>query len=278
MRLGAMNIKNYSNPDMWVSALQREGYRTSVFPADLSIDDETARQYGRVAEQQNIIIAEVGGWCNVLADSDRGTRKESMERSKRALYLADEVGARCAVNIAGSRGAKWDGPDARNLTTETYEMIVSSVREIIDEVKPRRTFYTLEPMPWMFPFDIETQRRLIRDIDRKALAIHFDPVNMIRLPELYYENGTFITSFIHEFGSLIKSVHAKDLLLRTDFTLHLEETLPGMGGLNYPVLLREIEQLDKDMPLIIEHLKSDNEYSLGAKFIRKIASEVNVNV
>ncbi|NJL72181.1 MAG: TIM barrel protein [Candidatus Competibacteraceae bacterium] len=182
MRLGAMNMSNYADPGAWIAALRKEGYRTAVFPAGLSVPDDTARAYGRAAEREDILIAEVGGWGDVLADSDKGTKAESMTRAKRALYLAEEVGARCAVNISGSRGATWDGPHERNLTAETYEMIVASVREIIDEIKPRRTFFTLEPMPWMYPVDIETQQRLIRDVDRKAFAVHFDPVNMIRSP------------------------------------------------------------------------------------------------
>lgn len=83
----------------------------------------------------------------VPQDCERGTREDAIARAKRALYVADMVGAICVVNISGSMGARWDGHGAKNLTEETYEMIVASVREIIDEIRPSRTFYILEPMP-----------------------------------------------------------------------------------------------------------------------------------
>lgn len=278
MRLTAMNIRDFTDPDSWVRAVRSAGYRSSIFPTDIFAPDDVIKQFARVADEQDIIIAEVGAWCNVLRDSDRGTRKEALARSKRALYVADESGARCAVNIAGSRGAKWDGPNEKNLTAETWEMIVATVREIIDEVKPKRSFYTLEPMPWMYPCNIETQRLLIRDIDRRAFAVHFDPVNLIYSPAIYFNNGFFIKNFIHEFSNLIKCVHAKDTLLGSAFTLHMQEMRPGLGTLDYRTLLVELDQLDHDMPLIIEHLKSDEDYTLGAEYIREMASVVNVEV
>jgi sugar phosphate isomerase/epimerase len=273
-----MNIKDFQDPEAWVLALKKAGYRSAVFPCDIFAPDGEIRRFAEAAEKADILIAEVGAWSNVLADSDRGSRLEAMARSKRALYVADESGARCAVNISGSRGKKWDGPDEKNLKAETWEMIVGSVREIIDEVKPRRSFYTLEPMPWMYPIDIDTQRRLIRDIDRKAFAVHFDPVNMIWSPSTYFANGAFMRDFIREFGSLIKCVHAKDTLMGSAFTLHLQELRPGLGSLDYRSLLCELELVDRDMPLVIEHLKSDEEYELGAAYIREVASTVNVGL
>ena len=37
------------------------------------------------------------------------------------------------------------------LHQETYELIIHTVRDIIDSVQPKTAFYTLEPMPWMLP-------------------------------------------------------------------------------------------------------------------------------
>lgn len=278
MRLGAMNIQGFAEPDEWVKALKMARCRTSVFPTDVSAPEDVVRRFAKAAERENILIAEVGAWGDVLHDSDRGTRKDALALAKRALYVADECGARCAVNISGSRGHNWDGPDRKNLTAETYDMVVGSVRNIIDEVAPKRSFYTLEPMPWMYPNDIDTQRRLIRDVDRKAFAVHFDPVNLIYALSTYFDNGSFIKEFVRQFGGLIKSVHAKDILLDGRLTLHMDELRPGLGMLDYPMLLSELEQVDSDMPLIVEHLKTDAEFAMGMEFIRKTAAAVNVDV
>jgi sugar phosphate isomerase/epimerase len=64
----------------------------------------------------------VGVWNNPLSP-DETTRATAIERCKACLDLADRLGARCCVNIAGSRGQKWDGPSEKDLTTETFDMI-----------------------------------------------------------------------------------------------------------------------------------------------------------
>lgn len=278
MRLGATNMRGFDDPERWLEAMREHGYRAASFPIDIFAEEELIRAYAKVAAQNDVVIAEVGGWGNVLADSDRGSRAESMARAKRALQVAEMVGASCAVNIAGSRGEKWDGPDARNLTSETYEMIVETVREIIDEVKPTHTFYCLEPMPWAYPCDEATQAALIRDVDRKAFGVHFDPVNIIYSPGTYYNNGAMIESFVRRFGSLIKSVHAKDTLLADTLTMHFGECRPGDGVLDYDRLLRALDRVSPDMPLIVEHLKEDTDFDFGIRHIRRVAAAANIEV
>ena len=278
MRLGATNMRGFDDPEAWIQAMRQHGYRAASFPLDLFADEELIRSYTRLAAKHDIVIAEVGGWGNVLADSERGSRVESIARAKRALQVAEMIGANCAVNIAGSRGANWDGPDAKNLTAETYEMIVETVRQIIDEVKPRRAFYCLEPMPWAYPCDEATQAALLRDIDRTAFGVHFDPVNIIYSPQTYFNNGATIESFVRRFGALIKSVHAKDTRLSSDLTMHFSECRPGDGALDYERLLRELERVSPDMPLIVEHLNDDADFDFGMRHIRRVAAAANIAV
>ena len=158
MRLGAMHLQESPDPEAWALSLVASGYRAAALPCDIFSPEDVIRGFARSASRHDILIAEVGAWGNVLRDSDRATRAAALERARRALSVAEEIGASCAVNIAGSRGYQWDGPDEKNLTPETYGLIVDTVREIIDAVKPTRSFYTLEPMPWMYPCDIPSQR------------------------------------------------------------------------------------------------------------------------
>ena len=68
-------------------------------------------------------------------------------------------------------------------------MIVETIRSIIDAVKPTRTFFTLETMPWAYPDSPDTYLRLFKAIDRKQFAVHLDPVNLVCSPQRYYGNG-----------------------------------------------------------------------------------------
>lgn len=269
MRLGGPVFEKYNNPNEWVTAVKKSGYQAAYCPVDEKASREEIAAYTKAAKESDIIIAEVGAWSNPLSP-DEATRQEAIEKCKRKLELADKIGARCCVNIAGSRGKKWDGPSPLDLTAETFEMIVASVREIIDAIKPTQTFYTLEPMPWMYPDSPDSYLDLIKAIDRKKFGVHFDPVNIINSPQRYFHNAAFLKECFKKLGRYIRSCHAKDILLAEKLTVHLDEVLPGMGYLDYKIYISEVNKLNKDMPLMLEHLPDEQSYQLAGDYIRKV--------
>lgn len=269
--LGGPAYAGSDDPGDWVEALRAKGYRAAYCPLEPDAPDEQVRAFEQAARSAGIVIAENGAWSNPLSD-DEGTRAEALDKCKRALDLADRIGALCCVNISGSRGEQWDGPDPRNLTDETFEMIVATVREIVDEVSPARACYTLETMPWAYPDSPDSCLRLIRAIDRKGFAAHLDPVNMINSPQRYYGNRELLRESFRKLGPYLKACHAKDTILRTTLTTHIDETRPGTGGLDYGEYLRQIAKLPH-VPLMLEHLESEEEYDLAAKHVRSVASK-----
>ena len=52
-----------------------------------------------------------------------------------------------------------------------------------------RTYYALETMPWIFPDSADSYLALVKAIDRKAFAVHYDPVNMINCPQRLFDNA-----------------------------------------------------------------------------------------
>ena len=197
---------------------------------------------------------------------------------QKQLDLADRIGARCCVNIAGSRGEIWDGFYRDNYSEDTYALIVDSVREIIDDVKPKNTFYTLEPMPWMYPDSPDSYLRLIKDIDRKEFGVHLDFVNMINSPQKYLFNDKFIKECFDKLGPYIKSIHAKDVIMENRFTTIIREVAPGKGTIDYAVFLRLVEDLDPDMPVLIEHLDTQEEYIEAFDYIKTVADRNNIKI
>lgn len=277
MRLGGPIFKEGLDAEAWTQEVVAQGYRAAVCPVPLDADDSTIRAFAQAAANADIVIAEVGGWSNPLS-GDPQTSAKALATCKAALVLAEKIGAPCAVNIAGSLGAKWDGPDERDLTEKTFDLIVQSVREIIDSVRPTRTCYTLETMPWMYPDSPDSYLRLIKAIDRKAFGVHFDPVNLICSPQRYFDNGALIREFIAQLGPHIRCCHAKDILLGTTLTVHLDEVRPGMGALDYRTFLREVNRLDRNTPILLEHLPSAEEYRLAAKHVRGVAQEEGIQL
>ncbi|UCH35995.1 MAG: sugar phosphate isomerase/epimerase [Armatimonadota bacterium] len=276
MHLGAPVFEKCDDPEAWVAALKQLAYGGAYCPVGADAGDDVVRAYAAAAEQAGIVIAEVGAWSNPISRDDE-TRRAALEHCRNQLALADRIGARCCVNIGGSRGEKWDGPHADDMTDDTFDLIVETTRSIIDAVRPTRTFYTLETMPWMYPDSADCYVRLIEAIDRKQFAVHLDPTNLISSPRRYFNNGAIIRECIAKLGAHIRSCHAKDIIMSDSFMVHLDETRPGLGILDYRVYLAELAQLDPDTPLMIEHLATAEEYTLAAEYIRSVADEIGVS-
>lgn len=277
MRLGGPLFDTFNDPSEWIRLLRQYNYGAAYCPVPAEADDATVNDYIQAARKAGVVIAEVGAWSNPLS-TDGKTREAALNKCKAGLALAERTGARCCVNISGSRGEQWDGPHPDNFTPETFDLIVEVVRDIIDSVKPRDTFYTLETMPWMYPDSADSYLELIRAIDRRQFAVHLDPVNLICSPQRYFANATLIRECFQKLGPYIQSCHAKDILLGRGLTTHLDEVRPGCGVLDYPVFLRELSRLDRDTPLMMEHLPSAEESLLAGEYIRSVAGQVEVEI
>ena len=267
MRFGAPVFDECKNAEEWASAHKKYGYNAAYCPIGrdrLDLKDE----YIKAAEKYDILIAEVGAWSNPMA-LNPDERKKALEHCKNQLYLADEIGANCCVNIAGNLGERWDGHSEENFTKKAFDLIVETTRDIIDSVKPKRTYYTLEMMPWMYPYDEESYLELIKAIDRKHFAAHLDTVNIINSPLKYYNTPNVIKNCFAKLGGYIKSIHVKDIIMAQDMTTHLSEIIAGKGNFSHKVLVEEVKRLDENIPMMLEHLSSKEEYMEAGEYFTK---------
>lgn len=276
--LGAPVFEKYEDPEGWINALNKLGYRAAYTPVKIDDDEATVTAYADAAKRAGIIISEVGAWSNPISP-DKTQREEAFEKCVRSLQLADQLGANCCVNVSGSRNKEyWAGPHMENLSDETFEMVVESTRKIIDAVKPTHTYFALEAMPWSFPYSADSYLRLLKAIDRERFAVHLDPMNMITSPEIFFHNGEMIRDCFRKLGPHIRSCHAKDMIIREDiYTPQLTETRAGLGSMDYRAFLTELSKLD-NIPLMIEHLKTAEEYKLAADYIRSVAGENGISM
>ena len=269
MRIGGSVVDKYHDPEEFAAIAKRANYRAVTFPSGDEILEEEAKRYQKALADADITIAEVGAWQNNPIGGTEKERKEAVGRIQRRLALADEVDARCCVNIAGGRASIWDGPHMENFSEDTFALIVDSVREIIDGVKPKRTFYTVEPMPYMLPCGPESYLRLIKAVDRPSFAVHLDIINMINCPERFYDNKEFTRDCFRQLGAYIKSIHIKDIQIHSQLTLHLQECLVGKGQYDFPTFFSCASELDPDMPVLVEHMSSQKEFDDSVAYLQK---------
>lgn len=276
MRLGAP-VGSFSSPEEWVAKHQQRGYSAAFCPVGAEASESLIAEYMQAAAAADIVIAEVGAWSNPLS-RDPQTAAQARDYCRQQLALAEALGARCCVNIAGSRGEKWDGPHPDNVSHETFEAIVCFVRDLLAEVQPTRTAYTLETMPWVLPDSPESYKELLDAIDHPHFAVHLDPVNLVNCPRRAYDTPGLLRECFRLLGPHIRSCHGKDIALDTRLTVHLDEVAPGQGNLCYATYLQELDRLDPDTPLMLEHLADDNAYTTAAAYVRQVATQTGVTI
>ncbi len=271
MRLGTSSPLMHTSPEKWAANQIKLGCTTVVFPVQSNEPENKIIAYKEAADKAGLSIAEVGIWRNALS-SDPDEKKANMDYSVEQLRLADFLHARCAVNVAGAFGPKWDGGYKANFTDEAWKRTVSMVQEIIDRANLKNTFFTLEPMPWMIPTGPNEYLRLIELVDRDRFAVHMDIINMINSANRYFNPEEFVDECVDTLGSRIKSCHIKDVHLDERYTLRLEECGPGDGEFPLRYYVNRINELDPDMPVILEHLNTDEEY---IKYMGYLKEELN---
>jgi sugar phosphate isomerase/epimerase len=276
VRLGGPIFLKSDDPAELAREHRRLGYSAAYCPAAKAEDSAHVEAIRKAFAAQNVIIAEVGAWVNML-DPNAEKRRANLDYVTQRLALAEAVGARCCVDIAGSYNPDyWYGAHPKNLSPEFFDATVENCRRIIDEIKPKRTHFTIEMMPWSIPNGADSYLRLVHAVDRKAFGVHMDVCNAVNSPERFYNNGDLIDELFRKLGPWIASCHAKDLAWIPEYNVHFQEVVPGRGVLDYRRYLQDISRLPVDAPLMLEHLKSAAEYDEGRAYIQRIAAGAGI--
>jgi sugar phosphate isomerase/epimerase len=272
LRLGGPIFKKSKDPAELAREHRRLGYRAAYCPmADLQ-DRQRIDAIVQAFAAEDVVIAEVGAWVGMLTPSPEKSRSNLQYITDR-LALADAVGARTCVTIPGSLHPKGTGPDPRNYSAEFFDATVENCRKVIDAVKPRRTKLSVEMLPWSIPDGADSYLRLFTAVDRPEFGVHIDVCNTVNSTEKYFRNAALVDDLFRTLGRWVLSCHAKDLW---GYKVHLAETVPGRGGIDYRAYLRAIATYAPEAPLMLEHLDTAEEYEEGAQYIKKVASDVGI--
>ena len=169
VRLGGPIFLKSDDPRELAREHRRLGYAAAYCPAAEVKDAARCKAIEEGFKAEGVLVAEVGAWKNML-DPDAAARKANIDYVTSRLALADAVGARCCVDIAGSFNPKvWYGPHKDNLSQAFFDATVENCRKVIDAVKPTRARFALEIMGWSMPETADRYLQLMR-VDKKAEA------------------------------------------------------------------------------------------------------------
>lgn len=268
MLLGVSSCLEHSSPQEWAAKHKALGLGSINFPVSFEDGEEKFMAYKKAADDAGLVIAEVGVWRNTLA-ADPQERRKWIDYAVGQLMMADAIGAACCVNVVGTpHGPRWDGGYRENFSRETWKEAVAMVREIIGRARPKHTKFSIESMPWMIPSSPDEYLRLIEDVDRPEFGTHLDVVNMITSPQKYFFNDEFLHECFEKLHGTIVSCHLKDVCLKEEYTFQLEECACGRGALDIELYARLADAENPQMPMIIEHLTTDEEYAASVRYVQ----------
>ena len=277
IRLGGPVSVPSDDPDELALAHRKLGYRAAYCPNASLNDSGRLKAVTGAFARRDVVIAEVGRWCNLL-DPDATKRKKNLETVTEGLALADAIGARCCVDIAGSfHPSVWYGPHPDNFAPKFFDAAVENARRIIDAAKPTRAKFCYEMMGWAMPETPDRYLRMIRAVDRKAFGVHLDPCNLVNSPEKFYRNTDLLDECFDKLGKWIASCHAKDLTWDVEMNVHFREVRPGTGSLDYGTYLRRLAALPQNPPLMLEHLPNAEEYDKARLHILEAGQKLGLS-
>lgn len=278
IRLGGPVFLKSEDPDDLAREYRRLGYSAATCPKATADDTARVGAIVKAFAAHDVVIAEVGAWVNML-DPDSEKRRKNLKYVTDRLALAEAVGARCCVDIAGSyHPTVWYGLSPKNYTQTAFDATVENCRSVIDAIKPTRTKFSIEMQVGLQPQGLDGYVKLIKAVDRKSFGVHLDVCNGIDSPDVFYRNGDYIRECFRKLGPWVLSCHAKDLAWVPDgYNLHFAEVIPGRGEVDYRVYLSELAKMPVETPLILEHLKDAEQYEEGKKHILKVGAELGLS-
>lgn len=270
MYLGVSSRLEHNTPEEWAAKHKALGLKCVNFPVDYLVGEETYMAYKAAADKAGLVIAEVGIWRNTLA-ADPVERAKWIDYAVNQLRMADRIGSICCVNVVGTPyGPRWDGGYRENFSQELWDMAVRMIQEVIDTAQPKTTKFCIESMPWMIPSNPDECLRLLKDVDRPQFGTHLDVVNMITSPERYFFNDRFLDECFEKLSGTICSCHLKDINLKEEYTFQLQECACGEGTLDIRKYVSLAEKENPCMPMIIEHLTTDEEYAESVAYVNNL--------
>jgi sugar phosphate isomerase/epimerase len=276
MRLGGPVFKKTNNVQELIAEHRRLGFGAAYCTNYIAGKTER-EEYKAAFHEADIVLAEYGAYCINILDTNPAIRQRNIDELCDRLRKADEMGVACCVMHGGSvETGGWGTANPENLSERSFVKTVEIIQSIVDQVQPKITKLVLETESYLLPDGPEEYKRLLDAIDRPAVAVHLDPVNIIASPRRFYYNGDFLRQCFAILGSRIISCHAKDLNMAPVYpTVRIDETFVGDGVLDYNTYLTEILKCRVQPTLMVEHL-NEAQLASGLHFLFAKADELGI--
>jgi len=236
-----------------------------------ALNSQTAAKIRRAFRDHNLPISCISGYTN-LVHPDPATRKGNLERLKKIISIARDLGSPYVISETGTfhPESEWIH-DPKNKTEEGYEICRDIIGDICEFAGQHDAQFLVETYVNNVIGSVEETLRLFADINSPHLGLLMDPTNYFETHNIDNMDNELNKMFDALSGS-IKIAHAKDVKLAEDdasekhadidaaesHTLRgvgaIDLPAPGLGSLNYDLYLKRLHKDHPNIPIIIEHL------------------------
>jgi sugar phosphate isomerase/epimerase len=231
-----------------------------------------------VLAAHGIRVVQSWGWQQCLVSPDESVRREAVKTLQHAVRVAADLDAMMVMSGAGSvnpRGSYWPHPD--NHTPETEDRLVRSLQETLPACETYGVPIALECNITTVLDSPTCVRRVIERASPRWIKANLDVVNFVTDIQTAFHNTALIKDLIRELGPHIPSAHLKDVYVEDRHIVHISETVPGDGTLDWDTLLHGFEKLLPDGYAMIEHLP-ESLVPQAARFVRGKLAELGIPV
>jgi sugar phosphate isomerase/epimerase len=232
-----------------------------------------------VLADAGLSIVQATGYNPNLVHPDPLVRERDLARLRAAFAAARTLGAEMVISGCGSlHPTFFYGPAAENHRPETRERLIESLRRAVPMAEEAGVMLAMECHVLTTLDTPEHILAILEAVGSPWIRANFDPVNLLGdLPSLY-DNA----AAIRHMASLLlpyyaPCAHIKDIAPLPELVLHLAETPPGTGLLDYAAVFDVCRRLGEGASLVVEHLPSA-QVPEALAFVRRAATAHGIEV
>ncbi len=217
------------------------------------------------------------GYWQCLIHPDETERKKAVRTLQEALRVAGDLGARGIDTGPGSLNptGPWN-PHPGNWAPECKDRLIKSLRESAKAAEDNGVYLSLEGHQVVVLEDPEATKDVLDAVNSPWVKCDLDPANWITLKTVF-TSGDYIHHMFDLLGDHIISGHAKDVSIVNSHIIHLPNSAPGTGMLDFSVYLSRMHTLNPDYPLIVEGA-SEADLPDTSAFLHRTAKELGIEV
>jgi sugar phosphate isomerase/epimerase len=217
-----------------------------------------------------------GFWQN-LVNPDESQRAEAVRTLQAALRLAGWLGSRAIDTGPGSmspNGPWFPHPD--NWTPVARRQLVKSLQECAPAAQDANVLLSMEGHQLVTLESAEVTAEILDAVGSPWVTSDYDSANWITLKEVY-DTTSAVNRHFDVLGKHISSCHAKDIWAEDKLAVHLQDGCPGKGNMDFRTVLRRMDALSPDLPVLPEGCATEDLPAVVALF-RQLAEELRIPI